>query len=518
MDFFSTDLVRPLALAENVFLEVLLSDFKLRRRPGDAGVEFEVSFRTDTPAVWNREGRLAVRKSMGAHFDAACHQYQERLEAILLDGKAETFSPGDPEFLWRWASAGTLPVVNMDERSYYCLFYRDIFPLGWNIANGACDTRAELLDPLQALERELGEELVVANPTKRLRYVLKPGEDQALDRPEFGNFRRLWRQQFPTLDLLNFKPEGLAFKLENGPDDVIVRIDDETRRLSGCFVNINAIDFGIELDRIARIAVVKDAVFCDGEASATRVLNRPVGLFDTKELQEQVAAGQHTFIPNRLFHGGQALDGKEIGTVLTRLSTDMREWRTPAEIAAFETAPQRLDLCPVTRNIVRRHAAYLAQSRPGRTTAEPKPRYGVFVSFGEPDEAAARKVFQFIKNEFDCDVFFAPETLPKHPGLWNEAIYSALKDASCFVSVATAAEHLERSWPRFEMLAFHQLHMDNERAQMISFISEFSPCLLPLPLRLYQAVPWPKDRIQEGLDQLRSRLSQSFCSSARVAD
>jgi len=43
--------------------------------------------------------------------------------------------------------------VRIKEEEYYCLFYRDIFPVGWNIANGGSDNNEELLNPLLTIER-----------------------------------------------------------------------------------------------------------------------------------------------------------------------------------------------------------------------------------------------------------------------------------------------------------------------------------------------------------------------------
>jgi hypothetical protein len=357
MHFFSTDLVRPLALAENNFLEILLTNFVLTRRSRQGGVELTVAFDSETPALWNRDGRDMVRRRMAAHLDSFSKAYQAKLDAILIHGKIGSFSPDDPEFVWRWASAGTLPIITIGSNDYYCLFYRDVFPIGWNIANGACDNRSELLDPLQALERELGEELVVLSPDAGIRYVLQHSGDINLDRAEFGNFRRMWHEQFPRLEMLSYETEGLALKWEHGPDRVSVRSDDGVHEIADCFVNITSADFGIELDRIARIAVVEGAVLCDGETNRGRVLNRPVGLFEVDRLRSQISSGATTFVPDRFFHSGVAYGGHEFQRVLQdRLTPDIMS-RSPAIATAFANADEKLNLCPVTSSIVRRHHA-----------------------------------------------------------------------------------------------------------------------------------------------------------------
>src|ERR1022692_1639188 len=129
MSSFQTDLVRPLAVAENVFLEVLLSNFTLRRYPYEEGVHLEIAFDSSTLAVWNRAGREVVRERMRSALALSAAQYEKRLNAILFGRDPGTFAPDDDSFLWRWASAGTLPVISIRDRTYYCLFFRDIFPI-----------------------------------------------------------------------------------------------------------------------------------------------------------------------------------------------------------------------------------------------------------------------------------------------------------------------------------------------------------------------------------------------------
>jgi len=518
MTFPYTDLVRPLDLAENVFLEVLLSNFTLTREPHKAGVHLEVAFDGSTPATWNREGRGSVRERMKDAFRTTSSRskpskadlYQQKLDAILFEEKPGTFAPSKEGFLWRWASGGTLPVITIKRRSYYCLFFRDIFPIGWNIANGACDTRNELLDPLQALEREFGEELGVVNPNKRTRYVLNPEEHPALDRAEFRNYRRLWQEQFPKLDLLNFRNEGLVFNWEYGPDQVTVRSGRRTNKLTDCIVNINTLDFGIEIDRIARIAVTDDEVLCDLDVNdkKDRVLNRPVGLFDVKRLQNELRDGNGSFIPDRFFYCGEAFDGEQFEAVLNgRFADDVRAWRTSNDVAAFEQTSNKLNLCPVTRSLIRRHRPQKRVTRPPEGGGiRPDTSFDVFISFGDPDREHARRVFEFVKRRSHRPPFFAPAILPNYSGYWEEAIDSALQSASKLIAIASQPRNLERVGPRYEIRAFHQLR--GQDARMVPFISGFNPLELPMPLRLYQALQWGKGKkFDAALEQLWKRIS-----------
>lgn len=509
------DFVRPLAEAENRFLEVLLSGFTLSRQVGSAGVQLHVAFDGSTSSAWNRDGRNAVRKFNAAFL--GLKQYQDSLDAILLGGKAGTFTPQDSSFLWRWASAGALPVINYRGGTYYCLFFRDVFPIGWNIANGACDTRNELLDPLQALEREVGEELIVASKERGIRYLLKPGDDSVLDRAEFTNFRRLWQKQFPQVDLLNCKVEGLALNWESGPDTATVQSDKHSHTITDCFVNINTMDFGIELDRIARITVENDVILCDGEATSDRILNRPVGLFDVGTLQNALQTSK-AFEPDIFFHCGERKEGNELKALLEgALAMDVEEWRTPEEKAAYKQFLREdslPDLCPVTRSIILRQCTRAKReeielNHRSRSTCGKIRSFDVFISFGSPDLEYARQIFQFVRDELGFSPFFAPDILPTYSGFWSKSIDDALSSAAWFIAVATAPEHLERPEVNYEISTYRELHGCDKNHRFIPVISGFTHSLLPTPLRKYQILTWNQEGgLSDVLGLLRARLSQ----------
>jgi hypothetical protein len=506
MEGFDSDLIQPLALADHHFLEVLVSDFQLTRQ--GPGLHLTVTFNETSPAVWNLKGRRHIRKLMADRFDEVASRYQNKLEAILLGNDPGSFSPKDPMFFWRWASAGALPVIRIGDCDYFCLFYRDIFPIGWNLANGACDRRNELMNPLSALERELGEELIVANPVDRIRYVLRRDQDPALESIEFSSARELWKEQFPTMDLISFRTEELPFKWQDGPDSVTVQSDEHTRTVSGCFVNINAIDFGIEIDRIARIALTRDGVLLDGEQGVGRVLNRPIGLFEVSRFSQLIPHAEDGFVPDRFFYCGEAHQGSEFRAIIDdELLPDMRRWRSPEDVTAFQRTSTKFDLCPVTSSLLRRYMSIAAPtSKP--SSRRSKHRYDVFISFAEPDDAYARKVFKVLHHELDLQVFFAPETLPAYAGPFGAGIDEALQSASSIISIASSLEHLERDWVRFEMLAFHMLHIKDKNPPMriISLVAGISPYELPMPQRLYTVLDWEKQSFEEALAVITTLL------------
>jgi hypothetical protein len=334
---------------------------------------------------------------------------------------------------------------------------------------------------------------------------------------EFSSARELWKEQFPTMDLISFRTEELPFKWQDGPDTVTIRSEKKTRTLAGCFVNINAVDFGIEIDRIARIALTSEAVLLDGEQGMGRVLNRPIGLFEVGRFAQQLSGEDDCFLPDRFFYSGKARDRSEFRAMIEReLLPDMRGWRSGPEVKSFEEAPKKCDLCPVTLNIIRRYIS-IAAPQSGPSIARKDRRYDVFISFAEPDEAHARKAFRFLHENLGLRVFFAPETLPAYAGPFGAGIEEALQSASSIISIGSSLEYLQRDWVRFEMLAFHMLHIKDQNPPMriISLVKGINPYELPLPQRLYAVLDWSKPSFEEVLVVI-ARLLKDRATDAPV--
>ncbi len=127
-------LLGKLDRVENHFLQVLLSRFDLRRR--EPGFELQLEFNGKTPAIWSSKGKRHVQTRIIESFNRKSSDYQRQLDAVLIQKTASRLCHDDPGFLFRYGSGGTLPVIRMDGKEYYCLFYREVFPIGWNIANG----------------------------------------------------------------------------------------------------------------------------------------------------------------------------------------------------------------------------------------------------------------------------------------------------------------------------------------------------------------------------------------------
>lgn len=505
MTAYKSELVRPLRLAENHFLEVLVSKFDLRRHKNH--LTLNISFDGETEATWNRAGREEVR-SRNRVFSERARDYQKRLDALAFGSEKGRWRFNDPTFPFRWASAGALPILRMGKHDYYCLFYREIFPIGWNIANGACDNVSELLDPVSTLERELREELIVLDVANRYWYVLERGAYKS-DRPDIAAVElilqkakyknKLGKAGQRIRKLTDLCQLETPLKWLEGPDSVRVNMDGKIREVTGCFLNMNASDFGIEVDRVAKLNVGESVALFDGELSRGKLLNRLVGLFRVDRFD--FVKSEH--IPDVFFYKGSRYSQADFKTLMrSRFIPDIRGNRTPEEITAYKASENPYDLCPVTRNIIRRYIGVSQQQKPGVAPVE------VFVSFGRGDERLAGEVAHCIRDICGKRVFFSPES--RYDQLWDRAIDDALDSAKCLVVVGTKLSRIQRRWPEYEYRTFHKdiKSGKKKKARLFSVVTGIDPVQMPLPLRSYAVETCNKG---EEVKKLLAKLSKKLC-------
>jgi hypothetical protein len=404
MDWLSNHHVCELSLAENNLIQVLVSNFHLFRHGNSA--QLEIRFDYKTPTIRRREAKGALMACM-RDFKSKAKKYQEKLDAILLENCLDKFMYNDSDFVFRYASGGTLPILRMGEVDYYCLFYRDIYPIGWNIANGACDSLEELINPNIAVKRELREELIILDLANDRDYVFSWDTGKTLDRPEFVTARNLWQRVFPDKNFRRFEQHKVPLEWLNGPDLLTVTMGDNTPiTLSGCFLNINALDFGIEVDKIAAIKVGRNSTLLDGEICDNKLLNRPIGLFNVRSFEEKVYGRETVYFPDLLFYSGRPHLHTQIGQLISEefIPRLIKErLRTHEHAKALEETEQKYNLCPVTSRIVLR---YLASKKEKPLLQEKG--YEIFISYSSKDKDFANKLYTDLRAKW-IGCWFAPE-------------------------------------------------------------------------------------------------------------
>jgi TIR domain len=386
------DGVYSLREAQSSLLQVLLSEFSLSRDGGECFLD--VSFKEEDNTIRRREAKSYVQENMPGH-PGKIKDVQDRINAVLFGGENH-YAHADPDFVFRYASGGTLPIIEIDSSQYYCLFYRDVAPVGWNIANGSSDSLPELLNPKRTIERELREELMIFglrhNPP--VDYVFTWKGQVPVVVPEF-EYARVLAKCF-LAEELNINTDFRHIPLEvnwdpTGPDTLRVKFGEQDAKVvHGFYLNINAKDFGIELDRIARIRLPEGAVLLDGEINNNQLLNEPVGLFEVRKTQQAVMDGLTEFLPDRLYYGAakevdlssssaaRLREDVILPTFLPRL--ERLHVRSPEANQVWKDRPlsECFDLCPVTRTIIRRHMQ----------AAKPE----IFMSYNRKDQEFAERL------------------------------------------------------------------------------------------------------------------------------
>jgi hypothetical protein len=507
MPFSSSNLIQPLKTAEQDFLEVLVTRFSLKRT--DEGSMLEVSFDESTDAIWSREGRNHLRSTI-PDFKRKAVSYQKDLDNFLVELKGNDYRYNDSEFPFRYISGGTLPIVGYEGKQYFCLFYRGAFPIGWNIANGGSDTRMELLDPMETVERELSEELIIINPEDELRVVFEREAGKSPDHPDFAVARRFWQEilckqgRFTGKDLSKFEEVLVPLNWLNGSDSLQVNFPDHPIKLiDGYFLNINAQDFGIEVDKVAKIHIGKNDILCDGEVIWGKLLNRPIGLFDINKVVDTFDSSNE-FFPDIFFWNGQKYAGSKFLDVLNNGFLPYVKSLRPgdrSESSEYKRNKKKFDLCPVTRRIIKRYLNIPQTSRkPGR--------YDVFISVGGEDVNVADTVHNYFAQK-GINAYYYRE--PHSDSNFLRLIDKALDSASCLVAIGSKPENLERGFVDYELNSFFYdtLTRENKKAnKMISYISDaFHPADLPRPLRLHTCIKYKPSDYKSGLPELLRELN-----------
>jgi len=514
---FNSDLVRPLTRAENQFLQVLVNRFRIRRN--GKGFELQVAFGEKSPVIWLREAKRRILNKLRIEQRKAM---QQKLDDFFRSDK-ETFDYRESNFPFRLGNGGTLPIIRLNGTDYYCLFYRDTHPTGWNIANGAANTRHDLLHPDLIVERELREEMIIVEPKRRRWYVFDWHDARLRDHSDFAVAHALWAEHFRRQGFSEMQDVPVPLKWFIPPDAELPGVEHDAMRIQ-CgddapiytglgFLNINAEDFGIEFDRIAKLSVGPEAVFCDGELRRDgKLLNRVVGLFAVKRLQQLIGDGENRFFPDRMFWDGVERTGddpkKVVGQFLKRRNCSWAQQKENMRKSAAPDPPRDpFDLCPVTRTIVGRHRQ-LRDAELARMPSLPAGAvFDVFVSFASEDRELARAVYEQIGTS-GRHPFFSDVTLTC--GGFADQIDEALDSAQAFVAVASRAKHLEKSWVKYEWRQFQNdvLSGKKPKAPFFAFVTAVNPQDLPRPLRLNQAITADPANLKPAFDKLAEFIAK----------
>ena len=523
--------IKPLYEAENHFLEVLVNSISLQRKRDSNGTTMTVTFDSNAQTIWDRRGKDEIRKHVIPDYRLQWPKIAEKLELFFFENSTQANCElTNKTFPFRFCSGGALPLITIGDKDYYRLHWRDIHPVGWNIVNGGSDNVLEMLDPQRIIYRELLEELVIfdinGSDLRRLTPHIEDGQAW-LENPRDAEVLRQWQKRFEQngMKFNTIRNERLALGWMLGPDDLNITFVDRKKEVTkhggakNVFLNVNAEDFGIEVDRVVRFELPETAVICDGELLEGVLLNSPVGLFSVEAIHQALLEGKTEFKPNILFHGGRRYESSDLPLVISQfLEEKCRNGllRGPEKKQFEESQQQRLefDLCPVSRNILRRVAPLMKSATPKADPSEsstPKTDpFDVFISFASEDEEHARSIYNFLQDHLHLNVFFSPESIRSSD--YTSAIFRALSYARCMIVVGSNHEHFRKSWINFEYTKFFKNQMSKHLSPgefmytVLVDLPKDTP--LPDPLDFYQTIFLRKDSMEDDLEVLSQYMAK----------
>lgn len=268
-----------------------------------------VDLRNQTHGIYNNDGKKFLHaRFLGTPKQVeSAREFGRRIRHLQRGATIRSMDLADssPLPVLRWASGGYLPLVRWRGRRWVMLFFRDIRPIGWNIANGASETRNEWRRIDGLASREASEEIVI------LEHEPEPAEPVGVYRLEFGaawtpavsNAEGLLRTHHDLRkahDRVRLVPRSdLAIVVHDIHGRGVVEVVDNGMlfKTAGVHVSVNTLELGIEVTRVGEFDLPDDACVVDGETfldvfkapieyePKPRLVRRPVGLFDLEYLR-----------------------------------------------------------------------------------------------------------------------------------------------------------------------------------------------------------------------------------------
>lgn len=354
------------------FFQVLVPNFSLKKGRNNGlslRIHVDRNLEVVTTGAQKQNFFREIAKDLPARDKLAAElgEFREKGVARVFDCRKWPF---------RYANGGALPVVRLNGVHYVCLFYRDIFPVGWNIANGASDSYAELYFPDRIIKREFGEELIVVDHDREIIKFFDPGPENISPGYQTAVIGAL-DKQFPAFRYAKYGRQNFEVQWLRGPDTVTISSGEDSTETDGVFVSITPPDNGIEIDHIAYVALEGDDCLMDGEVADGTPLGRLVGLFRLEGLETRLKADTFklerpktedrrrpetrleadTFKPDLYFIEGQPGDLNHFDEVVQRSIRELQRLRRPDQREYYQNLVEKeehYDLCPVTDVLLRR--------------------------------------------------------------------------------------------------------------------------------------------------------------------
>lgn len=515
----------PLAERSKGFLQVLLPEFTLTKE--SHGRLLEISVSEEMFSIVDLEGRRdlfeAVRRSSGS----SRAELRKQLKDFEGNPRALSYHIDCSECHVRWANGGMLPVVRLDSKDYFCLFYRDIFPVGWNIANGASDNIEEILDPGRVVVREFGEELIICDPVGQAIYAFGPGERNRPPGYQREAFRA-WTRIFGGPRPENYDVRLLPLKLIEGPDRVRVEMHGTSQSSTGYFLSVTPEDNAIEVDKLAiiNLNVGGDLRLVDGESPDGQPLNRVIGLFEVAGFAERLKSKR--FRPELHYFGGERREPRQLEDSITQYLAGLQKRKLGGRQRrrSYEQTKTKYDLCPITRSIIEKYFRWKRETpvpEDPRWQADVKEQIQdarnceIFIAHKIEDHRISRNLYDYLMQKGHA-VFISTETLMQlGVSDYADAINAALDNAKCLIVLGTRAEHFFSGWVKYEWSSFLNeiLSGRKEDGELFPLVGDIEHRRLPYALRSRQIIHYSDTSPQNSFANLYSCVEPVLARFAR---
>lgn len=260
--------------------------------------------------VYNNRGKnLMLREMVPQDREEEAYRLSADIHQALLSQEPAQRVVAANAFPLRWASGGCLPFPRLEGKLYCALLFRDIAPIGWNVANGASERDMEWRSPVTHLmRREFGEEMMVVerfevgcgNQTIRIQQRLPllggaippwPDTDREVWK-HYSSLHRNLRREQDGLVVVDRK-EGFSYlPFQKAPGTVEVTDasgeDHETVTCENVVFSINPTELGIEVLWPVEFRLDPGDTLLDGEIleDRQRLVRRPILLLAVDYLRE----------------------------------------------------------------------------------------------------------------------------------------------------------------------------------------------------------------------------------------
>ncbi len=202
--------------------------------------------------------------------------------------------------------------------------------------------------------------------------------------------------------------------------------------------------------------------------------------------------------------------------------------RTEQEKQRFRDEPDKLDFCPVARNIIQRYLKWeKEEGNESLSISESEHRAEIaraassqiFITFNSADLLAARGLYDYLTSRGHKVFFSAVSLAILGESDYCAAIDSALDKATCLIVFGTRPEHLDSGWVGYEWRSFlAEIHSARKpRGKIFTMISEMKIEDLPYGLRSVQMIPYVPFSPQESFEELYSFIRHSLQQAHNIA-